>query len=220
MPPAEARQSLTNGDSGRDHGVFSPAPSGYAASGMEPETADEDLMLRYRDGDAAAFEVLYGRYKGPLYRYLLRQCGAPSMVDELFQDVWMKLIKARSRYEVKAKIRTYLYQVARHRMIDHFRRGGKAGVSGNTEPDRLEVALASDCDGPAQQVQAMQQAENLLHLIEGLPDAQREAFLLREEAGLDLDEIAAVTGVERETAKSRLRYAMQRLRQGLKDEDS
>lgn len=132
----------------------------------------------------------------------------------------MKLIKARSRYEVKAKFRTYLYQVARHRLIDHFRRGGKAAVSGDTEPDRLEVALASDCDGPAQQVQAMQQAENLLHLIEGLPDAQREVFLLREEAGLDLDEIATVTGVERETAKSRLRYAMQRLRQGLKDEDS
>lgn len=220
MPPAEASRSLTNGDSGRNHGVLSEAARAYAASGMEPETADEDLMLRYRDGDAAAFEVLYVRYKGPLYRFLLRQCGAPSMVDELFQDVWMKLIKARSRYEVKAKFRTYLYQVARHRLIDHFRRGGKAAVLGDTEPGRLEVAQASDCDGPAQQVQAMQQAEYLLHLIEGLPDAQREVFLLRQEAGLNLDEIATVTGVERETAKSRLRYAMQRLRQGLKDEDS
>ena len=74
---------------------------------MQENSTDEQLMLNYRKGEAAAFEVLYQRHKGTLYRYVLRQCDE-SYVDEIFQDIWMKLITARERYEVNAKFTTWL----------------------------------------------------------------------------------------------------------------
>ena len=105
---------------------------------MDNAAPDEELMNRYRDGDAHAFEVLYTRHKGPLYRYLLRQCGAAALAEELFQDVWMKLIRARERYETRAKFTTYLYHLAHNRLIDHYRRA-KAGVPISYAPfDRVD----------------------------------------------------------------------------------
>ena len=94
---------------------------------MDNAAPDEELMTRYRDGDARAFEVLYTRHKGPLYRYLLRQCGAAALAEELFQDVWMNLIRTRERYEARAKFTTWLYTLAHHRVIDHHRRQGAGG---------------------------------------------------------------------------------------------
>jgi RNA polymerase sigma-70 factor (ECF subfamily) len=178
---------------------------------MDNAAPDEELMNRYRDGDAHAFEVLYTRHKGPLYRYLLRQCGAAALAEELFQDVWMKLIRARERYEARAKFTTYLYHLAHNRLIDHYRRA-KAGVpiSYDDDPD-------SDAREPDNELDRRRLGQRLLEQIAALPEAQREAFLLREESGLSLEQIAEVTGVNAETAKSRLRYALTKLRQGLKD---
>src|SRR5438874_12445107 len=88
-------------------------------------TSDEDLMLAYAAGDAAAFDVLYGRHKGGVYRYLLRQCRQGVAVDELFQDVWMNLIRARASYVPSAKFTTYLYRLAHNRLIDHYRASGQ-----------------------------------------------------------------------------------------------
>lgn len=85
------------------------------------DDADETLMLRYRDGEVAAFAPLYARHKGALYRYLLRQCGQPALAEELFQDVWLKLIAARAGYTVQARFATYLYRLAHNRLIDHYR---------------------------------------------------------------------------------------------------
>ena len=85
------------------------------------DDADETLMLRYRDGDAGAFEHLYARHKGSLYRYLLRQCGQPAVAEELFQDIWLKLIAARGGYAVQAKFSTWLYRIAHNRLVDHYR---------------------------------------------------------------------------------------------------
>ena len=103
---------------------------------MSNAIPDEELMSRYRFGDAGAFEVLYKRHKGPLYRYLLRQCGAAAQAEELFQDVWFKVIRARERYEARAKFTTYLYHLAHNRLIDHYRRA-RTGVpiSYNDDPD-------------------------------------------------------------------------------------
>ena len=97
---------------------------------MNKGPSDEQLMLAFRSGDAAAFETLYKRYRGRMYRYLLRQCGSASVAEELFQDVWMNLIRARERYEIKASFSTYVYQMAHNRLVDYYRKvSGKIPVS-------------------------------------------------------------------------------------------
>lgn len=179
------------------------------------DAPDETLMLCYRDGDSDAFARLYARHKGPLYRYLLRQCD-PVVAEELFQEVWLKLIAARAGYTVQAKFTTWLYRIAHNRLVDHYRASARG----------LPLSYAEDCPewanipGP-ESVQPevwddrQRQAERLLALLADLPEAQRETLLLKEEAGLSLEEIAQATGTGRETVKSRLRYALARLRQGL-----
>lgn len=179
--------------------------------------ADEELMARYRDGDAGAFEVLYNRHRGGLYRYLLRSSGSAATAEELFQDVWMNLVRARASYAATAKFTTYLYRLAHNRLIDHYRRRPQ-GVPVSFEDDCPElVTLALDPSGqPDARYDTKQKVERLLALLAELPEAQREAFLLREEAGLSVEDVAQATGVNPETAKSRLRYALAKLRSGMR----
>lgn len=180
-------------------------------------TVDEELMLRYADGDAAAFDTLYLRHKGALYRFLLRQCGNAATADELFQDVWLSVVRARTRYEPRARFTTYLFHLAHNRVIDHYRRQGRGlprSYSSGEGDDALEVAGPAT-DRPDVRLEGEEFVARLIELLAGLPEAQREAFLLREEAGLSVAEIAFATGVESETAKSRLRYALAKLRAGL-----
>src|SRR6188768_4591689 len=94
----------------------------------DAETSDEQLMMAYRDGDASAFDTLYRRHKGPVYRYMLRQCRDAGVADELFQDVWMNLIRARESYTVQAKFTTYIYKLAHNRLIDHYRKNGHVAM--------------------------------------------------------------------------------------------
>lgn len=180
----------------------------------DTDATDEALMLGYRDGDAAAFDLLYSRHKGGLYRYLLRQCRNAGLADELFQDVWMNLIRARAGYTVQAKFSTYLYRIAHNRLMDHFRRED-TGVSLDDESVSVEEPAAPRSAEPEAGATSRQQAAQLLALLDGLPDEQREAFVLQQEGGLSIEEIAVATGVNRETAKSRLRYALAKLRQGM-----
>lgn len=179
--------------------------------------ADEALMESYRDGDAGAFDVLYRRHKGGVYRYLLRQCRDAAVAEELFQDIWMNLIRARDTYEVTAKFTTWLYRLAHNRLIDHYRRnahGALVSFDDESGPQIDETAAPRDAD-PAEGLEAREAARRVLTLLDALPEAQREAFVMQQEGGMSIDEIATATGVTRETAKSRLRYAMARLRQGL-----
>jgi RNA polymerase sigma-70 factor, ECF subfamily len=183
----------------------------------DAESSDEELMLGYRDGDAAAFDVLYARHKGGLYRYLQRQCRNAAAAEELFQDVWMNLIRARAGYTVQAKFTTYLYHLAHNRLIDHYRKNSQAAISSfeDADSDALEE-LADERVAPLDSaLDSRQQALRLLELLAELPEAQREAFLLQQEGGMSVEEIARATGVNRETAKSRLRYAMAKLREGM-----
>ena len=181
------------------------------------ESSDEELMLLYRDGDAGAFDALYARHKGGLYRYLLRQCRDPALAEELFQDVWMNLTRARASYTVQAKFTTYLYRLAHNRLIDHYRKHAHAVVASfDDEGDPLLESLVDDhAQPPDTAYDVKRQASDLLKLIGELPAPQREAFLLQQESGMSLEEVAAATGVSRETVKSRLRYATARLRQGM-----
>lgn len=180
--------------------------------------SDETLMLAYRDGDNAAFDALYRRHRGPLYRYLLRQCRDAAAAEELFQDVWMNLIKARRTYTVSARFATYLYRVAHNRLIDHYRRQSPhALVSFDDETAASEEPPAASRDEPQTHYEQKAQAARLLELVESLPAAQREAFVLQQESGMSLEAIAEVTGVGQETAKSRLRYAISKIREGMRE---
>jgi RNA polymerase sigma-70 factor (ECF subfamily) len=184
-------------------------------------TDDATLMLRYRDGDVRAFEILYARHKGPLYRYLQRMCGRREVADDLFQEVWSKVIASRSRYEVRAQFNTFLFRIAHNCAIDYFRRSGRphegaaqdiddvAEQIGGAEHERPDAALAD-----------AQVRSDFRRALEELPAEQRDVFVLYEESGLTLEEIGKITGVAMETAKSRLRYAVSKLRGALKQHRS
>ena len=181
--------------------------------------SDENLMLAYRDGDAGAFDDLYRRHKGGVYRYMLRQCRERAVVDELFQDVWMNLIRARESYTVQAKFTTYIYKLAHNRLIDHYRKQGQAQLvsfdDDSEDAPTMAEPVAAPRDEPEKHLDIKQQASQLLKLLDVLPLPQREAFVMQYEGGMSVEEIADATGVTRETAKSRLRYAMAKIRQGL-----
>ena len=93
------------------------------------EAGDEQLMLAYREGDAGAFEELYRRHKGGLFRFVLRSVRERAVAEELYQEIWMRAIEARGRYEVQAKFTTWLYTIAHNRLVDHWRKKGLQVVS-------------------------------------------------------------------------------------------
>lgn len=175
-------------------------------------------MLAWRDGEAAAFEALYARHRGRLLRYLLHQCGRREQADEMFQEIWMSVIRARSAYEVSAKFTTWLYRIAHNRLIDGFRaRGRLAELELDVTDAELPDHPAPANEQPERLLERAQLAGRLLAAVEALPGPQREAFLLATEGGLSVEEIGNATGVGFETAKSRLRYAYARLRGELGD---
>jgi RNA polymerase sigma factor (sigma-70 family) len=185
---------------------------------------DEALMRAYGRGDARAFETLYSRHKAATYRYFLRHAaGHAATADELHQDLWLKVVGARKRYEVQARFATWLYTLARHRLVDHWR--STRGVHFDTLEDagtvaQFEEAAAADRDPADDPVHASIDAESRRRLVAALdqvPPLQRDAFLLHVEGGLSLEMIAGLTGSSAETVKSRLRYAYRRLRAALED---
>jgi RNA polymerase sigma-70 factor (ECF subfamily) len=192
-----------------------PAPAFVA------DARDEDLMLAYAAGDATAFDALYARHKGGVYRYLLRHCGNAGTADELFQDVWMNVIRVRTAYAPSAKLTTWLYRIAHNRLIDHWRATGRFELvtagTGADDDDPLDAIAAARNDEPGVRAGAREIATRLAAALAALPPAQRETFLLRQEGGLELSEIAAIVGTGVETVKSRLRYAVAKLRTELGD---
>ena len=182
----------------------------YARSmGASPE--DSALMLRYRDGDMTAFETLYRRHNDSLYRYLLRLTLNREAAEDVFQETWSKIIKSRGNYRPTAKFSTFLYRVAHNSFIDHVRRNKRHTMTVDLDPEQSPDPAAS----PPDEVEKRLFRRRLNTALGALPDEQRDAFLLHEEAGLSVDAIASVTGTNRETAKSRLRYAVRKLKAAL-----
>ena len=175
-------------------------------------------MLRYRDGDASAFDALYARHKGATFRYCLRQCTNSAEADEVFQELWLSVINARASYAVQARFTTWLFTLAHHRLVDFFRSRGRHlslvpldVEREDEEAPALQIA-SRESDNPAQQLALKQEALAVLSWVAALPAPQREAFLMQQETDMSIDEIAAATGTTRETTKSRLRYAMDKLK--------
>ena len=181
---------------------------------------DEDLMLAYAQGDAAAFDVLYARHEAALYRFVRRLLGAAlgAQADEVFQDAWLRIVTARASFRPQgAAWRTWAFTIAHNAAMDRLRVAGR------------EVSLAGDEDGeepldwlmahlgqvaPSSEDQAFWRAAGaqLLHCLEALPHAQRAAFLLHHEDGASVEDLAERLALPFETAKSRLRYALKKLR--------
>ena len=184
---------------------------------MNADPSDHTLMLRYQAGDAAAFDLLYARHRGGLYRYFLRQVKTREIAEELYQDVWTKLIAARLSWQPSAQFNTWLYTLAHNRLIDHYRRDARARAV-EFESDDIEQlhAPASRVDEPSVQAQSREAAAALQSALATLPAPQREAFLLSLEGGLGVAEIASSAGIGFEAAKSRLRYALNKMRLALK----
>ena len=175
------------------------------------EPNDEELMLRYKTGSGDAFTLLYGRHKAALYRYMLRSCESKAVAEELYQDVWVNVINARARYKATAKFTTWLYCIANNRLVDHYRKQGRWNE--HLVGDEAECcAVAARFEQPEQQADINQQIQRLMHCLKQLPPPQLQVFLLKEEAGLALDAIAVCIGAGREAVKSRMRYALGKLR--------
>ena len=167
-------------------------------------------MLRYRDGDLGAFELLYRRHNTSFYRYLLRLTGENGTAEDLFQESWTKIIRARGSYRPMARLSTYLYTVGHRCFIDHARKHARLTVV-----DPASQELEDPGPAPEDHVELTLARERLDAALQLLPPEQRDVFLLKEEAGLDLDTIAAVTGANREAVKSQLRYATSKLRRAM-----
>ena len=179
---------------------------GYAA--LMREMTDEKLMQRYAKGDAKAFDQLYARHRAPLYRYFIRQVNNPATANDLYQGAWEKIIKGREKYRPTAPFKVWMYRIAHNHLVDHYRRMRPVD---SIEPDTLSDTRAD----PSQDIIDGEQKDILRAGIIALPVEQRNTLLLQLETGLKMKDIARVTGVGRETVKSRLRYAVNYLKRSL-----
>ena len=179
----------------------------------DQQTNDETLMLAYADGDAAAFEQLYHKHKVVVYRFFVKQYLPLAVAEELTHDTWLKIINARDDYVVTAKFTTYLFTIARRLAIDyHNKKSNRCEVS---KEDELVQASSTIQNTHADENKNRVLSEALTQQIALLPFEQREVFLLKQEAGFNIDDIAKITGEKKEKIKSRWRYALKKLREGL-----
>ena len=196
------------------------------AAAPSTDDADDALITAWRAGDARAFERLYARHEAALYRFVRRLLGSTlaAQADEVFQDTWMRVLQARDRWAPQgASFRTWLFTLAHHRAVDLLRRSGREvssdafadedGIPWEPQGSEAWQLWPAPAAAPADDAAFWRRAgERLLGCLEQLPVAQRSAFLLHHEDGLSLDEVARALEVGFETAKTRLRYAMAKLR--------
>lgn len=220
LDPIRLSAGRAFGRVGRDASAVGTPASGFPKCGARSnlmrmndvsEVSDESLMLAYAAGDAAAFERLYLRHRSRLYRFLARQLhGNGALADEMFQDVWQRVITARESWRPDAAFTTWLFRIAHNRLADHWRSLQYRPPAPDDADER--TARVPDFDTPEQQLSEFEERRRLKMALDELPEEQREVVLLRLEQELTLEEIGEVTGVGRETVKSRLRYAMDKLR--------
>ncbi len=186
--------------------------------GAMPDISDESLMLQYCEGDLLAFQELYRRHRIGLYRFIAWRSPRAEWIDEVVQDSWANLHHARARYTPEAQFRTYLYQIARNRLLDLLRQHQPILASDLDGFDAL-ADVAQDVTTPEAQLQDKQRSIGLQRALAALPGEQKEAVVLQQFDGMSLEDIAALVSAPVETVKSRLRYAMRKLRQEIKNDE-
>ncbi len=187
------------------------------------EDSDERLMLRYQAGDLEAFERLLERHRKKLFGYLLRMLKNRERAEDVFQEVFLRIVKNRTSYQPSAAFSQWLYTIAHNLCVDRFRRQGMENVesidreSGEDSDMKLSDRLASSNPSPEECAASAERQRVLEDAITALDPDKREVFLLRERQGLSFKEIAAALDIPVNTAKSRMRYALEGLR-GLLEE--
>ena len=187
---------------------------------MDADSSDEQLMLAFREGDAAAFEALVQRHRGPVFNFILRSTGNPARAEDLLQEAWLKVIRGSRQYEPKARFTTWLYTIARNLCVDSARRETFREVV-PLEASRRDGAppmaewLSDGRPEPDRAAHSARLRPLLEQALMSLPQEQREVFVLREYSGVPFKEIASVVGMSENTVKSRMRYALEGLRRRL-----
>lgn len=180
-------------------------------------TSDTELMIRYRDGDLNAFNELYGRHKAPLYRFIMKSCTSEAIAAELFQDVWARVVNGRQGYAGSAPFPAWLYRIARNRLIDFYRSNKHQNLTTTLDTDSdTHVTQLQTPLGPDEIAELHAREDALSTALLSLPAQQREVVLLRHIAGFSMLEIADIIDENAETVKSRLRYALSKLRKQLR----
>lgn len=192
---------------------------------IDPHVSDEALMIRFQQGDRAAFAVLVRRHKTPLFNFSLRQLRVRSTAEDVVQETFVRVVQNALDFKHEARFTTWLYTIARNLCIDHLRKGAL-----RKHPSLDEARSSQDGDGPTLGEQTADGRANverdatstelrarIADAVESLPDDQREVFLMREVANLPFKEIAEITNVPENTVKSRMRYALERLQAALSE---
>ncbi len=191
---------------------------------MGPTTSDEQLMLAFKSGDARAFATLVQRHRGPVYNFILRFVGHRQRAEDVLQETWLKVVRNSSEWQPKAKFTTWVYTIARNLCVDSARKESfrkadslDAPASNDESDGRSMGDLVADDKGltPDRAAHNVRIRPMIEKALESLPTEQREVFLLREYQGIGFKEIAEVTGVNENTVKSRMRYALEGLRKRL-----
>ena len=183
------------------------------------QETDENLMVRFGRGEAAAFEFLYRRHESRVFRFLQRNVRNEAAANDLMQEVWFAVVRGAANYQPTAKFTTWLFTIAHNRTVDMIRANHRLqslDARDDADPEassQLERLADSEKLEPPAQVQSQDEAAALLNAVAQLPAEQRSAFLLQAEGELSVEEIAVATGSNFETVKSRLRYARAKLRQ-------
>lgn len=188
------------------------------------DDTDEALMLRYRHGEVRAFEVLLTRHRRPIYNFILRFVLDRAQAEDLLQETFLRVIKGSESYERQAKFTTWLYTIARNLCVDASRRAKHRRADSLDAPLDAEDGSATLLDRVAdqkgtvdRQVIGKQLGERIQCAVDKLVEEQREVFVLREVMDLPFKEIAVIVGCPENTVKSRMRYALEKLREALEE---
>lgn len=184
---------------------------------QESAVSDEALMVGFASGNIKAFETLYSRHKDPLLRFFLRQVNSKSEAEELFQDTWQRLIKHSKSYKSSAKFSTYLYHIARTRLIDLYRSHGRQKEFTQANDGWEDKSQSNRGYEPQSKLEYERSKQQFLSAVEKLPALQREVVVMKLESGMTVNEIAEVVQQKPEAVKSRLRYGMDKLKHYLSD---
>lgn len=190
----------------------------------EEHPSDEELLRRFNEGDADAFELLVRRYERPLYNFILRSVRRRDRAEEILQDVFLKVVQRSTEFKGNSKLSTWLYTIARNLCIDHsrkmvFRRHASldapSRAGGDAEGPTLLEKTSSGEPGADRRAISNDLAQRITAAVEELPEEQKEVFLMRQVQGMAFKDIAEVVGVPENTVKSRMRYALERLQRAL-----
>jgi len=184
---------------------------------------DEILIYLYNRGSNAAFEVLYTRHKNNIYNFVCRIVKDPGMAEDIFQEVFIRIINSSSKFKMKSKFTTWAYTIARNLCIDHIRKRKRTDAKNIVERDyngdnreSLVERVADKSLTPEDDVSSSELRAIINQALDRLNPDQKEVFVMREEMGLAFDEIAGICGCSVGTVKSRMRYALENIRRYLK----